>query len=149
MLPDTQVDTEEDDITTNTIIHNETADNEVDDIKFFIERKFNDLSQIMEKRLHKLENQIIGLQNLNLLGNVANNIPITADIDFYTDLLKKRIIELENQLSEKNPIINYLMMQLIPKSQDKKYVVALAITIIKLRLIKTKITTPNWKNKIY
>ena len=127
----------------------EKLQHEVDDIKFFIERKFNDLSQIMEKRLHKLENQIIRLQNLNLLGNVANNIPITADSDFYTDLLKKRIIELENQLSEKNPIINYLMMQLIPKSQDKKYVVALAITIIKLRLIKTKITTPNWKNKIY
>ena len=127
----------------------EKLQHKVDDIKFFIERKFNDLSQIMEKRLHKLENQIIRLQNLNLLGNVANNIPITADSDFYTDLLKKRIIELENQLSEKNPIINYLMMQLIPKSQDKKYVVALAITIIKLRLIKTKITTPNWKNKIY
>ena len=127
----------------------EKLQREVDDIKFFIKRKFNDLSQIMEKRLHKLENQIIGLQNLNLLGNVANNIPITADSDLYTELLKKRIKELENQLSEKNPIINNLMMELIPKFQDKKYVVALAITIIKLRLIKTKIATPNWKNKIY
>ena len=127
----------------------EKLQREVDDIKFFIKRKFNDLSQIMEKRLHKLENQIIGLQNLNLLGNVANNIPITADSDLYTELLKKRIKELENQLSEKNPIINNLVMELIPKFQDKKYVVALAITIIKLRLIKTKITTPNWKNKIY
>ena len=54
LLPDTQVDTEEDDITTNTIIHNETAVNlstrrtatnttadkhEVDDITTFIERK--------------------------------------------------------------------------------------------------------------
>ena len=127
----------------------EKLQHEVDDIKFFIERKFNDLSQIMEKRLHKLENQIIELQNLNLLGNVANNIPITADSDLYTELLKKRIKELENQLSEKDPIINYLMMELIPKFQDKKYVVALAITIIKLRLIKTKKTAPNWKNKIY
>ena len=39
--------------------------------------------------------------------------------DLYTDLFINRIIELENQLSEKNAIINYLTMQLIPKSQDK------------------------------
>ena len=74
LLPDTQVDTEEDDITANTIIHNETADNlstretainttadkhEADDITTFIGRKF--MSQIMEKKLHKLEDQTIGL----------------------------------------------------------------------------------------
>ena len=64
-LPDTQVDTEEDDITTNIIIHKGTADNlstretatnttadkhEVDYITTFIERKFNNLSQIMRKK---------------------------------------------------------------------------------------------------
>ena len=74
LLPDTQVDTEEDDITANTIIHNETADNlstretainhtaekhEADNITTFIRRKF--MSQIMEKKLHKLEDQTIGL----------------------------------------------------------------------------------------
>ena len=99
---------------------NTTADkNEVDDITTFVERKFTDMSQIMEKRLHKLEDQIFGLQNLNLLGNVANNKPVTSNSDLYTDLLKNGTIELENQLSEKNVIINYLTMQLIPKSQDK------------------------------
>ena len=62
LLPDTQVDTEEDDITANTIIHNDTADNlstretatnntadkdEVDHITTFLEKNVNDLSQIM------------------------------------------------------------------------------------------------------
>ena len=73
----------------------------------------------MEKRLHKLEDQIIRLQNLNLSGNVINDKPVTSDSDLYTDLLKNRIIEFENQLSKKNAIINYLTMQLIPKSYDK------------------------------
>ena len=73
----------------------------------------------MEERLHKLEDQIIGQQNLNLSGNVSYNKPITSDSDLYTDLLKNCIIELENQLSEKNAIISYLTMQLIPKSQNK------------------------------
>ena len=65
LLSDTQEDTEEDDITANTIILKETADNlstretatnstagkhEVDDTTTFIERKFNKLSQTMEKK---------------------------------------------------------------------------------------------------
>ena len=87
LIPDTQMDKEKDDITANAILHNKSADSsstretatntiadkhEVDDITTFIEIKFNHLSEIMEKRLHKLENQIVGLQNLNLPGNVEN-----------------------------------------------------------------------------
>ena len=69
LLRNTQVDTEEYDIIAITRIHNETADklstretvtntitadkHEVDDITTFIERKINDLSQIMGKRFHK------------------------------------------------------------------------------------------------
>ena len=46
---------------------NTAADkHEVNDIATFTKKKLNDLSEIMEKRLHKVENQIIGLQNLNL-----------------------------------------------------------------------------------
>ena len=56
---------------------------------------------------------------MNLSGNIAYNKPVISESDLYTHLLKNRIIELENQLSEKNAIINYLTMQLIPKSQDE------------------------------
>ena len=120
LLPDTLVDETGDTLSTRGTATNTTADkHEVDDITTFIERKFNDLSPIMEKRVHKLEDQITGLQNLNLLGNVATNKPITSNSDLYRDLPKNSIIELENQLSERNDIINFLAMQLIPKSQDK------------------------------
>ena len=69
LIPYTQVDTEEADITANIILNGKTADrlstrktatsttadkHEVDDIATFIERKFNYLSEIMEKGFHKL-----------------------------------------------------------------------------------------------
>ena len=75
----------------------------------------------MEKRLHKhkLEDQVNGLQNLNLSGNPVNNKPVIFDNDSYADLLKYNIMELEKQLLEKNAIINYFTLELIPKSQDK------------------------------
>ena len=164
VLPDTQVDTEEDDITANITIHNETADNlstretatnttvdkhEVDDITTFIERKFNDLSQIKEKRLHTLEDQMIGLQNFNLSGNVANNKPVTSNNDLYTDLLQNRIKELKNKLSEKNAIINYLTMQLIQKSKDKTICSCSQNNNHKTKINKNKDNDTQWKKKIY
>ena len=76
---------------------------------------------------------------------VPCNKTLISDSSLNTDYLKNRITELGNHLSEKNAVINYLEMQLIPKSQDKKYVVATTITTIKIRLIKMKIVTPNWK----
>ena len=96
---------------------NTTAEiHEVDDIATFIENKNNYWSKIIEKRL---ENQLIWLQNLNLSGNVAKNKPVTSDSDLYADMLKNHLMELEKQLLENNAFINYLAIQLIPKSQDK------------------------------
>ena len=75
MLPNTQGDTEEDDITGNTIIHNDSTDNlsvretatntaadkhEVNDIATFTEKKLNDLSEIMEKGSTKLRIKLLG-----------------------------------------------------------------------------------------
>ena len=56
---------------------------------------------------------------MNLSGNFANNKYVTSNRDLYTDLLKNRIAGLENQLAEKNAIINYLTIQLILKFQNK------------------------------
>ena len=58
--------------------------------------------------------------------------------DLYTDLFINRIIELENQLSEKNAIINYLTMQLIPKSQDKTICSCSHNTNYKIKINKDK-----------
>ena len=61
-----------------------------------------------------LEDQIIGLQNLNHSGNVVSNEPV-ASSGFYVDLLKSHISGLEKQLLEKNAVINFLTLQLISK----------------------------------
>ena len=109
MVSDTQVETEEDVIAGNTIVLNETTDSfstkevatntkKIDDVSTIIESKLNGLNETIEKRLHHLEDQIIGLQNLNQSGNVVSNEPV-ASSGFYVDLLKSRISELERMQS--------------------------------------------------
>ena len=81
LLPDTQVGIEEDDINTNTIIHNENADNlsiretatnttadkhDVNDITTFIERKFNDLSQIKDSVNLRIDSMLNNINNCGL-----------------------------------------------------------------------------------
>ena len=129
LVSDTQVETEEGVIAGNTIVLNETTDSfstkkvaantkKIDDVSTIIESKLNDLNVTIEKRLHHLEDQITGLQNLNQSGNVVSNKPV-ASSGFYVDLLKSSISELEKQLLEKNAVINFLTLQLISKPQDK------------------------------
>ena len=42
-------------------------------------RKFNDLSDKVEKRLHNTEDQIIGMQLSNLLGNNLSGKAVTLE----------------------------------------------------------------------
>ena len=87
LFPDTQEETPEDITTEDTIILDEsgvstsirnTATNtipneqKVNDVSTLIERKFNDLGDKREKRMHNIEDQIIGMQLSNLLGNIAS-----------------------------------------------------------------------------
>ena len=61
----------------------------------------------------KIENHLTGISSSKSTtesGNVNNN--------FYTDMLKNRISELEKQLSEKNTVIDFLTSQLITKPLD-------------------------------
>ena len=44
--------------------------------------------------------------------------PATLENGLYVELLKNRISELENQLTEKNTVISYLTTQLATKSQN-------------------------------
>ena len=74
--------------TRETATNTTAGKHEIDDITTFIERKFNYLSEIMEKSLYKYEDQIIRLQNLKLSRNVVNNKPVTLDSDLYANLLK-------------------------------------------------------------
>ena len=62
--------------TVTSIISNEQ---EVDDISALIERKFNDLSDNIEKSLQNIEDQIIGMQLSNLSGNKVRSKAGTSE----------------------------------------------------------------------
>ena len=132
-FPDTQEETPEDITTEDTIIPDETDvitttrdtatntisnEQEVDDVSALIERKFNDLSDKVEKRLQNIEDQVIDMQLSNLSGNNVSGKAVTSENILHVDILKNRILELEKQLSEKNTIIDFLTKQLVANSHD-------------------------------
>ena len=131
LVPDTQEETSDDIVTGDTIILNEpevsistkdTATNTLQDIQqmdvsTIIERKFDILNNNIERRLHKIEDQIIGMQLSNLPGSKVNG-EVTSENFLCVDIPKNRILELEKQLSMKNNIIDFLTAQLIGKSHD-------------------------------
>ena len=69
----------------------------------------------------KIENHLTGISSSKSTidpGNVVND-------NFYADMLKKRISELEKQLSEKNAVIDFLtskfFTKLLDTSTNQKY----------------------------
>ena len=94
-VPDTQEETSDDIVTGNTNILNEpevsistkdTATSTLQDIQevdvsTIIERKFDILNNNIERRFHKIEDQIIGMQLSNLPGSKVNG-EVTSNI-FY------------------------------------------------------------------
>ena len=131
LVPDTQEETSDDIATEDTIILNEpevsistkdTATSPLQDIQevdvsTIIERKFDILNNNIERRLHKIEDQIIGMQLSNLPGSKVNG-KVTSENFLCVDILKNRILELEKQLSMKNNIIDFLTAELIAKSHN-------------------------------
>ena len=102
-VPDAQVDNSEDERTdANTIFLEENTTNILEkrdeNVSVLIDKKFSSLIEYIEKRFHILEDQVIGMQNINLPRNVVN--PATLENGLYIDLLKNRISELKNQLNQ-------------------------------------------------
>ena len=77
-----------------------------------------DLSDKVEKRLHNIENQIIGMQLSNLLRHNVIGKAVTSESFLYVDIFKNRILEFEKQLSEKNTILDFLTTHLVANYQD-------------------------------
>ena len=114
ILDETDVITRKRDTATKTI----SNEQEVDDASALIGRRFNDLSDKVEKRLQNVEDQVIGIQLSNLSGNNVSGKAVTSASFLHADILKNRILELEKQLSEKNTIIDFLTKQLVANSHD-------------------------------
>ena len=116
ILDETDAITTTRDTATNTI----SNEQEVDDVSALIERKFNDLSDKVEKRLQNVEDQIVDMQLSNLSGNNVSGKAVTSENFLHVDILKNRILELQKQLSEKNTIIHFLTKQLLANSRYVK-----------------------------
>ena len=121
LVSNTQVDNSEDERTdANTISLEENTTNILEkrdgNVSVLIGKRFSSLIEYIEKRFHILEDQVIGMQNINLPRNAVNSA--TSENGLYADLLKNWISELKNQLTEKNAVISYLTTQPVTKSQN-------------------------------
>ena len=75
ILDETEANTSTRDIVTNTI----PIEQEIDDASTIIDRKFNDLGDKVEKRLHKVDNQINRMQLSNLSGDNLSGKAVTSE----------------------------------------------------------------------
>ena len=110
-VPDTQIDNSEDERThaNKTFLEENTANilkKRDENVSVLIDKKWSSPIDYIEKRFHILEDQVIGTQNINSPRNVVNLA--TSENGLYVDLLKNRISEFENQLTEENAVISYL-----------------------------------------
>ena len=110
-VPDTQIDNSEDERThANKIFLEENTANILkkrdENVSVLIDKKWSSPIDYIEKRFHILEDQVIGIQNINSPRNVVNLA--TSENGLYRNLLKNRISEFENQLTEENAVISYL-----------------------------------------
>ena len=83
-----------------------------DEITSALERKFETFSELIESRLLKIEEQIIGARDSHIEKTGDDN----SDNTFCFNLLKNRLPELERQIIEKDAIINFLSNQLVNKN---------------------------------
>ena len=77
LVPNTQVNNSEDETTdANTIFLEENKtkilEKRDDNVSVLADKKFSSLIEYIEKRFHILEDQLIGIQNINLPRNVVN-----------------------------------------------------------------------------
>ena len=84
-----------------------------DNISTIIENKLRLYFESIEKCFMKIENHLTGISS-----SKSTTEPGYVNDNFYTDMLKNQISELEKQLSEKNTVIDFLTSQFITKPLD-------------------------------
>ena len=99
----------------NTQISLEHQRSSNDNISGILE-KFCTSVESIDKRFLKIKDHLIGLSYSKLTTNSSSRNG-TRD-NFYTELLKIRISELERQLSERNAITEFLSTRIIAKPSD-------------------------------
>ena len=90
----------------NNIVDKTQTDENLDGLLMDME-SFKEFRDSVESRLHRMEEAIIAKSNVQKAFLLSNN-GIEASSDFVVDLLKERIVFLENELKQKDTVIKFL-----------------------------------------
>ena len=93
--------------TVDNTLKNENLDGLLKDIK-----SFKELLDSVESRLHRMEEGIIANSNVQKASLLSDN-GIEASSGFAVDLLKERIVFLENKPKQKDTVIKFLTKRLV------------------------------------
>ena len=96
---------------TNTTVHNTLKNENLDGLLKDI-KSFKELLDSVESRLHRMEEGIIANSNVQKASLLSDN-GIEASSGFAVDLLKERIVFLENKLKQKDTVIKFLTKRLV------------------------------------
>ena len=93
---------------TNTTVHNTLKNENLDGLL----KDIKELLDSVESRLHRMEEGIIANSNVQKASLLSDN-GIEASSGFAVDLLKERIVFLENKLKQKDTVIKFLTKRLV------------------------------------
>ena len=75
-------------------------------------KSFKEFRDSVESRLHRMEEAIIAKSNVQKASLLSDN-GIEASLGFVVDILKERIVFLENELKQKDTVIKFLTKNLV------------------------------------
>ena len=96
---------------TNNIVDNTHKDENLDGLLMDM-KSFKEFRDSVESRLHCMEEAIIAKSNVQKASLLSDN-GIEASLGFVVDLLKERIVFLENELKQKDTVIKFLTKKLV------------------------------------
>ena len=96
---------------TNTTVDNAQKDENLDGLLKDM-KSFKEFRDSVESRLHRMEEAIIATSNVQEASLLSDN-GIEASSGFVVDLLKERIVFLENELRQKDTVIKFLTKKLV------------------------------------
>ena len=75
-------------------------------------KSFKEFRDSVESRLHRMEEAIIAKSNIQKASLLSDN-GIEASSGFVVDILKEKIVILENELKQKDTVIKFLTKKLV------------------------------------
>ena len=96
---------------TNTTVDNTQEDENLDGLLRDM-KSFKEFRDSVESRLHRMEEAITANSNVQKASLLSDN-GVDPSSGFFVDLLKERIVILENELKQKDSVIKFLIKTLV------------------------------------